>query len=140
MLPKPITIHGQELLLRDATVDDVDFIFSSWMDCARTLRQTRLSVFNRFYPDVVRGLLETELAVVLTRAGSDAIHAWACGRPPNLLHFAYVPKNLQRAGFGHAVIEAVLDGYPQTVYVTSSPLALPHHQRFVYNPFIVRTA
>jgi hypothetical protein len=137
---KTIDLHGERMVLKDATEHDAPFIFSSWMEEARRLRQTRLQVFNAYYPNVVQGLLETESAVVLYREGKDTIHAWACGRGPNLLHFAYVPVNLRRSGFGRAVIDTVLDGYPKTIHVTSSPLSLPHHPRFVYNPFVMRQA
>lgn len=140
MLPKTIEIAGQRMTVRDAVADDIALIFPTWMESARDLRQTRLTIFNRFYEHVVRGLLETESAVVLTREGKNTIHAWACGRAPNLLHFAYVPVHLRGNGFGRAVISAVLEGYPETVFVTSSPLAQPHHKRFQFNPFVMRAA
>lgn len=139
MLPKTIEIAGERLTIRDAVAEDVELIFPTWMEAARQLRHTRRAVFNQFYPNVVRGLLETESAVVLTKEGGFTIHAWACGRPPNLLHFAYVPYALRHHGFGRAVISGVLEGYPETVYVTSSPLSIRDHRRFVYNPFVMRT-
>lgn len=140
MLPQTVELHDERLVIREAVADDVSFIFPSWMECARQLRQTRRAVFDKFYPDRVRELLETEPAVVMMREGKTAIHAWACGRPPNLLHFAYVPEKLRRHGFGRAVITAVLESYPATVFVTSSPLSLPNHPRFIFNPFLTRTA
>lgn len=136
LLPKTLILAGERMVVRAAEPEDVSLIFPTWMESARDLRQTRLTVFNRDYPGVVRGLLETEPAVVLTREGKNTIHAWACGRAPNLLHFAYVPLHLRSNGFGRAVISAVLEGYPETIYVTSSPLAQPHHKRFVFNPFV----
>lgn len=142
---KTVELHGERMVVKDATEHDVPFIFSSWMEEARRLRGNRedrgvrLVVFNAFYPHVVQSLLETESAVVMYREGKDTIHAWACGRPPNLLHFAYVPEKLRRKGFGRAVIDSVLGGYPKTIYVTSSPLSLPHHSRLIYNPYVMRT-
>lgn len=139
MLPTTLTIADERVTVRDAVADDVSLIIPTWMESARKLRHTRRAIFNQFYPHVVRGLLETESAVVLTKEGGETIHAWACGRPPNLLHFAYVPFALRGAGFGRAVISAVLDGYPDTVYVTSSPLSDRDHRRFLFNPYIMRT-
>ncbi len=138
MLPRTLDIADEKVTIRDAVAEDVALIFPTWMEAARQLRQTRRHIFNQFYENVVRSLLETESAAVLTREGGETIHAWACGRPPNLLHFAYVPFALRHHGFGRAVIEAVLEGYPQTIYVTSSPLSIPDHRRLVYNPFVMR--
>lgn len=140
MLPSPVILEGERMTIRDATADDVGLIFATWMESARQLRNARLSIFDKFYPDVVRSLLETETAAVMTLEGKDAIHAWACGRAPNLLHFAYVPKNLRGHGLGRAVIDATLGGYPATVFVTATPLSNANHRRFVYNPFVMRTA
>lgn len=138
MLPKTIEIAGALVTLRDAGVDDVGYIFSTWMEAARQLRQTRRAVFNQFYENVVRGLIESESVIALTTEGGSALHAWACGRPPNLLHFAYVPHGIRGQGFGRAVIESVLGAYPSTVYVTSSPLSIRDHRRLVYNPYVMR--
>ncbi len=138
MLPRTIDLAGERVTIREAVAGDVEFIFPTWMEAARQLRYTRRAVFNQFYEPVVRGLLEMESAVVLTKEGGTTLHAWACGRPPNLLHFAYVPFALRRHGFGRAVIESVLGGYPPTIYVTSSPLSMREHRRFVFNPYIVR--
>lgn len=135
MTPIVVDIAGERMLIRDAIPEDVSLIFSTWIQAAKGLRQVRLSIFNSHYAPVVRRLLETEPAVVMTREGGTAIHAWACGRPPNLLHFAYVPASLRGNGFGRAVMSAVLGGYPESVYVTSSPLAIPNHRRFQFNPF-----
>jgi hypothetical protein len=135
-MARVIELAGQTMTLRDAGAEDVELIFPTWMEAARQLRQCNRAVFDQYYQHVVRALMETESAVVLTREGSDTIHAWACGRPPNLLHFAYVPFKLRRHGFGRAVIEAVLEGYPHIIYVTSSPLSIRDHRRFVYNPYV----
>lgn len=135
-----VEIEGVGFVIREAVADDISLIFPTWMESARQLRNTRLAIFNAFFPAVVRSLLETERAVVATREGNNTIHAWACGRAPNLLHFAYVPANLRGRGIGRAVISGVLDGYPNTIFVTSSPLSLRHHSRYIYNPFAMRTA
>ncbi len=126
--------------LGDMRPEDRGGVFASWMDCARQLRQTRMAVFNEYYPHIVEALLDTDRVTVCWRDGSKGWHAWACGQAPNLLHFAYVPAPLRGHGFGRAVIEHVLGGYPKTVFVTSSPLSLPNHPRFVYNPFVLRAA
>ncbi len=133
-----LDIAGERVSIRPAVEKDVQFIFPTWMEAARQLRQTRRSIFDQFYEHVVKGLLEVESAVVLTKEGGTTIHAWACGRPPNLLHFAYVPFALRDHGFGRAVIESVLGGYPKTIYVTTSPISRRDHRRFVYNPYLVR--
>ena len=137
MTTKTVTIEGETFTIRHALPGDVSLIFPSWMEAARELRNTRRSVFDAHYPDVVRSLLETEPAHVATW-GDDTIVAWACGRPPNLLHFAWTGYKFRGIGLGRAVIEAVLEGYPATVWVTSSPLGAPNHRRFVYNPFLRR--
>ena len=136
---RTLEVAGEKVSIREAIPDDVEFIFPSWVANAFHMRNTRRPVFDGFYPAFVRRLLETESAVVLTREGQDKIHAWACGRAPNLLHFAYVPFPIRHHGFGRAVIESVLDGYPATIYVTSSPLSQANHRRFLYNPFVLRT-
>ncbi len=137
-LPRTLELAGEQVTVREAEPYDVELIFPTWMESARQLRQTRRAVFNRFYESIVRDLLETEPAVVLTKSGGSTIHAWACGRPPNLLHFAYVPYALRNHGLGRAVIEAVLGNYPSTVWVTSSPCSIPDHKRFIYNPYVLR--
>lgn len=126
------------MVVRKAEPDDVAFIFPTWMESARQLRQgiTRLGIFDSFYPDLVTRLIETEDAFVLTSEGKNTIHAWACGRGPNLLHFAYVPHKLRGEGFARAVITDVLGGYPSTIFVTASPLSLSNHARFVHNPYL----
>ena len=132
-----VVIQDQTFDLRSARMDDMPFIFSTWMESARQLRNTRMSIFNSHYPDLVRRLMSSEAAFVLASPASDALHAWACGRSPNLLHFAYVPHKLRGYTFGRAVISAVLKDYPKTVFVTSSPLSQPNHTRFIYNPFVL---
>lgn len=124
------------MAIRPAEAEDVSHIFPTWMEAARQLRQCNRSIFDQFYPHVVRALIETEAAVVMTLEGGQAIQAWACGRPPNLLHFAYVPFKLRSHGLGKAVISAVLEGYPPTIYVTSSPVSIRDHHRLVYNPYV----
>lgn len=132
-----VELQGTRLTLRRAKVDEIGLVFATWMSAARQLRgNVRLSVFNRFYPDIVHRLLETEPVVTLTREGEDTPHAWACGRPENLLHFAYVPFKLRGNGLGREVVRAVLGDYPSTVWVTASPLTIPHHARYVYNPYL----
>jgi hypothetical protein len=135
-----LNIGGEKMTVKEADPGDIAFVFPSWMANARQLRNTRIEIFNRFYEGVVQSLLETEPVVILTEKGKDTIHAWACGRPPNILRFAYVPDKLRGHGFGRAVISAVLRGYPETIFVTSSPLSRPHHPRFFYNPFLTRAA
>lgn len=135
---RTLEVAGERVSIREAVPGDVELIFPTWVAQAFNLRNVRRGVFDSFYPKVVAGLLETESAVVLTREGQDKIHAWACGRAPNLLHFAYVPFPIRKHGFGRAVIESVLEGYPDTIYVTSSPLSDRQHRRFVYNPFLLR--
>jgi hypothetical protein len=135
-LPRVVELADQRMLIREAEPEDVAYIFPTWMEAARQLRQCNRAVFDQYYQHVVRALMETEPAVVMQQEGGSAIHTWACGRPPNLLHFAYVPYKLRGAGFGRAVVEAVLGGYPSTIYVTSSPLSVRDHRRIVYNPYV----
>jgi hypothetical protein len=129
-----VDIEGEAFNVREAGPSDLGFVFSTWMESAREIRQCRLSVFNTYYPDRVRELLKTEPVHVAER--NSTLHGWACGAAPNVLRFAYVPYALRGHGLGRALIEAALGGYPGTVWVTGSPLSLPNHKRFVFNPFL----
>jgi predicted GNAT family acetyltransferase len=132
---KCIEIGGETFTLRVAAEDDRRFVFATWCAAARELRNVRRSVFDVFYPvRVQRFLSETPVHVLASRA--DTLVAWACGRESDTLHFAYVPAHLRGHGLGRAVVESVLGGYPERVWVTSSPLSIANHRRFVFNPFL----
>lgn len=139
---RTIEVGGEKFTVREAIESEMGLVFSTWMESARDLHShhVRRNVFNHSYPDLVTRLLKTEPVYVLIREGKDVPHAWACGREPNVLHFAYVPFDLRGNGLGREVINACLEGYPKMIWVTSSPLAIRNHARFVYNPFIQRHA
>lgn len=59
----------------------------------------------------------TRVVVLASGQGDSALHGWACATG-DVLHYAYVPPELRRAGLARQCITAVLGGYPGHIAIT----------------------
>lgn len=133
-----VVVAGVTFRAREMTLPDRNVVFATWMRSARqSLERTKhvaFDVFQRSYPGFVEGLLDTQRTVVLYRESDPAVvHAWACGRAPDVLHWAYVPFRLRGEGVGRAAVTALLGSYPQRIDVTTR---VRGSDRWVFNPFV----
>lgn len=95
------------------------------------------TVYEREQPRLIDRILAargTRVVVACGTGNEDALHAWACGEYGGPLHFAYVPRELRRNGFGRQAIAEVLGTYPRHGDVTHRPPKFLE-ERFRFNPF-----
>jgi hypothetical protein len=113
------------------------FVISTWH---RSYGHTRAGVDRSVYGaeqgDLVERILDadhTRTVVACSGKNDDTLHAWACGRPPALLHYAYVPPELRRDGLATRLIAHLLGGVREQIDATHQwPFLGP---RFRFNPY-----
>jgi GNAT superfamily N-acetyltransferase len=102
------------LIIRDATAQDVPFVYDSWIQSYRACNTMKLQHTQRYY-EGQRGLIEKILRregaavkVATSSAEPDVILGWCCVEPDaNVLHYVYVKHRARGCGVARMLLECL---------------------------------
>lgn len=130
--------------LRQATSDDIPFIYATWLNSYRydsdLGKGCRNSVFFTEYREVIDRLLNKEDVKVLVACSTDdstVVYGYLVYEPLTI-HYSFVKEAFRKLQIAKMLVKEGLGDRGQTVITHKTSQVEPilrTHQEFVFNPF-----
>lgn len=117
-----VRVHGEQLVLREATEEDRPFIATRWLHSYSAARAgVSARTFKVNHPLLIDRLLDragVRCVVACSPRERSAIFGFALGQGADTLHYVYAMKQLWGDGLAKALVSNVLGGYPEIIRCT----------------------
>ena len=132
--------NPEGVIIRAATSDDMNFIYSSWLSAIATSEKRRTPkdiVYKNHRPIMERALAESSVLIACMDDYKDQILGWLC-YDRDILHYLYIKQPFRKHGLANMLIEHTGVKEPLTVtHWTWRLWDISKTHKLVYNPYLL---